>query len=111
MSSQVTNSKKDAPLYEDKLIQELAFEIPDKFLMQYDTYWCPMYQQIIDANKSRPFISREETAFFYGPSTGANRKTFGYQNSDPLNIEDDKKTPELIEKWWPSQEETVQLIE
>jgi len=43
MSSQVTNSKKDAPLYEDKQIQELAFEIPDKFLMQYDTYWCPMY--------------------------------------------------------------------
>jgi len=33
MSSQVTNCKKDAPLFEDKCIQENAFEIPDKFLM------------------------------------------------------------------------------
>ena len=78
MSSQVTNCKKDGPLYEDKCIQENAFEIPDKFLMQAEIYWCPMYKQIIDANQSRPLISRQETAFFYGPATGANRKTFGY---------------------------------
>ena len=78
MSSQVTNCKKDAPLYEDKCIQERAFEIPDKFLMQSEIYWCPMYSQVIEANEQRPFESRQETAFFFGPSTGANRKTFGY---------------------------------
>lgn len=111
MSSQVTDCKKDAPLYEDKCIQEHAFEIPDRFLMQPEIYWCPMYKQVIEANNSRPFISRQETAFFYGPSTGANRRTFGYQSPDPHNIDDDKKTPELIEKWWPSQEETVKFIE
>lgn len=33
MSSQVINSKKDAPLYEDKWIQENAFQIPDKFML------------------------------------------------------------------------------
>jgi hypothetical protein len=42
-----------------------------------------MYQQIIDANASRPWASRQETAFFFGPATGMNRGIFGYGNSDP----------------------------
>lgn len=80
MSSQVIDSKKDAPLYEYMYLQEKAFQIPDKFMLQPEIYWCPYIKNVIEVNKERPWGARLENAVFFGSPTGMSRHVFGYGN-------------------------------
>jgi len=90
LSSQVIDSKADDPLYAHKHIQENAFQIPDKLMLQHEKYWCPIYKQVKENSDKLEWENRLGNAVFFGPSTGMNRAIFGYGNSDPEKLKKDK---------------------